>query len=255
MYRQVYNAYRKRYRVLIKRELDKQTRQILNGEQPDKEGLKNALRNLQQGASKAMAKHSYTKIRKSAGIKDSMTPEQKWADIMRILIEKSLEKLVNTAKIFKLETTFNRAFDFCNNQDNAIEILKDFKFDRILSAGSTSTIEMGYAMLESLLSKTKNKIGLIACGGINQTNILPLLDKEFESIHFAIRKKTVNDLKTSILGEDYISDIAVCLSGIYKRLERNGCHSVAYILYHRGYYDYKKTLCYRLLCNIKCIGK
>jgi hypothetical protein len=95
MYRQLYNAYRKRYRGLIKRELDKQTKQILNGEQPNKEGLKNTLRNLQQGASKAMAKHSYTKIRKSAGIKDSMTPEQKWADIMRILIEKSLEKLVD----------------------------------------------------------------------------------------------------------------------------------------------------------------
>ena len=95
MYRQLYNAYRKRYRVIIKRELDKQCRQLLKGEQPDEEGLKRAIRTLHQGAGKTMAKYTYDKVNKSAGLKQEMTPEQRWAEIMKFLVERSLQKLAD----------------------------------------------------------------------------------------------------------------------------------------------------------------
>lgn len=95
MYRQLYNAYRKKYRVIIKRELDKQCRQLLNGEQPDEEGLKRAIRTLHLGAGKTMAKYSYDKVNKSAGLKQDMTPEQRWAAVIKLFLEQGLTNLVN----------------------------------------------------------------------------------------------------------------------------------------------------------------
>jgi uncharacterized protein with gpF-like domain len=95
MYRQVYNAYRKRYRVLIKRELDRQCMALLKGEQPDEEKLKQYIRKLHNDAGITMAKYNYDKIRKSAGIKDSMTPEQRWAAVIKLFLEQGLTNLVN----------------------------------------------------------------------------------------------------------------------------------------------------------------
>ena len=93
MYRQLYNAYRKKYRVIIKRELDKQCRQILNGEIPDEEGLKRAIRSLHQGAGKTMAKYTYDKVLRSAGMKQELTPQQRWAIVIKMLLEGGLQKL------------------------------------------------------------------------------------------------------------------------------------------------------------------
>jgi hypothetical protein len=95
MYRQLYNSYRKRYRVLIKRELDRQCMALLKGEQPDEEKLKQHIRKLHNDAGLTMAKYNYDKIRKSAGIKDSMTPEQRWAAVIKLFLEQGLTNLVN----------------------------------------------------------------------------------------------------------------------------------------------------------------
>lgn len=93
MYRQLYNKYRKKYRVLIKRELDKQCKAILNGEQPDQSGLKRIISQLHQGAGMTMAKYNYDKIRRKAGIKDNLTPQQRWAIVIKMLLEGGLQKL------------------------------------------------------------------------------------------------------------------------------------------------------------------
>lgn len=93
MYRQLYNKYRKKYRVLIKKELDKQSRAILNGEEPDQSGLKRIISQLHQGAGMTMAKYNYDKIRRKAGIKDNLTPQQRWAIVIKMLLEGGLQKL------------------------------------------------------------------------------------------------------------------------------------------------------------------
>ena len=93
MYRQLYNKYRKKYRVIIKRELDKQCRQILNGEIPDEEGLKRAIRSLHQGAGQQMARYTYDKVLRSAGMKQELTPQQRWAIVIKMLLEGGLQKL------------------------------------------------------------------------------------------------------------------------------------------------------------------
>ena len=93
MYRQLYNKYRKKYRVIIKRELDKQCRQILNGEIPDEEGLKRAIRSLHQGAGQQMARYTYDKVMRKAGVKQDLTPQQRWAIVIKMLLEGGLQKL------------------------------------------------------------------------------------------------------------------------------------------------------------------
>ena len=95
MYRQLYNKYRKKYRVLIKRELDKQCRALLNGEQPDEEKLKQHIRKLHNDAGVTMAKDSYNKVMRKAGIKDNLTPEQRWAIVIKMFLEQGLTQLVN----------------------------------------------------------------------------------------------------------------------------------------------------------------
>ena len=93
MYRQLYNKYRKKYRVIIKKELDKQCRQILNGEIPDEEGLNRAIRSLHQGAGQQMARYTYDKVIRSAGVKQDLTPQQRWAIVIKMLLEGGLQKL------------------------------------------------------------------------------------------------------------------------------------------------------------------
>lgn len=95
MYRQLYNKYRKKYRVIIKRELDKQCRQILNGEIPDEEGLKRAISSLHQGAGQQMARYTYDKVMRKAGIKQDLTPQQRWAIVIKMLLEGGLQKLTD----------------------------------------------------------------------------------------------------------------------------------------------------------------
>lgn len=129
--------------------------------------------------------------------------------------KKTTEKLFMTALSLGLETTFNRAFDFCKNQDEAITLLTDLGFNRILSAGSTASIDTGYENLERLIQNTKNKIGVIAAGGINEKNIVPLLGMDLESIHFSIRKLKSTNSEFSNLGKEYVSDIDK-LTAIYQ---------------------------------------
>ena len=95
MYRQLYNKYRKKYRVLIKRELDRQCRALLNGEQPDEEKLKQYIRKLHNDAGVTMAKDSYNKVMRKAGVKDNLTPEQRWAIVIKMFLEQGLTQLVN----------------------------------------------------------------------------------------------------------------------------------------------------------------
>lgn len=129
--------------------------------------------------------------------------------------EITTEKLFRTASSLGLETTFNRAFDFCKNQDKAITLLTDLGFNRILSAGSTESIDTGYKRIEQLLHNTKNKIGIVAAGGINEKNIIPLLGMDLESIHFSIRKLKNTKNEFSSLGKEYVSDIDK-LTAIYQ---------------------------------------
>lgn len=96
MYRQLYNKCRKKYRVLIKKELDKQCRQILEGRNPDEEGLKNVIRQLHNEAGMKMAEYTYKQVRRSAGMKEDLTPQQRWAAIIKMILENSLSKLTGS---------------------------------------------------------------------------------------------------------------------------------------------------------------
>ena len=95
MYRQLYNAYRKKYRIQIKRELDRQCREILNGELPNQDRMKEIIRKLHNGAGLQMADYTYRKVMRQAGVKQDLTPQQRWAIVIKMLLEGGLDKLTD----------------------------------------------------------------------------------------------------------------------------------------------------------------
>ena len=95
MYRQLYNAYRKKYRIQIKRELDRQCREILNGELPNQDRMKEIIRKLHNGAGLQMADYTYRKVMRKAGMKQDLTPQQRWAIVIKMLLEGGLDKLTD----------------------------------------------------------------------------------------------------------------------------------------------------------------
>ncbi|MGV3629853.1 MAG: copper homeostasis protein CutC [Bacteroidota bacterium] len=120
--------------------------------------------------------------------------------------KQAVEQLFRVAQDLQLESTFHRAIDFCANQDEALDFLQELGFKRILSAGSTSTVDSGYAQLRQLLDKTGGRPGIIAAGGVNQTNILPLFEMKLDSIHFAIRQLKEIPANYRLLGNEYSID-------------------------------------------------
>lgn len=107
----------------------------------------------------------------------------------------SFEYLFKIAMDKNLELTFHRAIDFCSDKTEALEFLKEMGINRLLTSGSTTTIEEGYLGLNEILNIVKDDIKVIAAGGINERNVLPLL-KLNTDIHIAIRKKISSENET-----------------------------------------------------------
>lgn len=116
----------------------------------------------------------------------------------------SFENLFKIARDLNLESTFHRAIDFCSNKMEALEFLQNTGVNRLLSAGSTTTIESGYSELKNILKVVKDKVRIIAAGGIDEKNVVPLLGLDVD-VHIAIRKK--NDSKNEVyFGGEYDVD-------------------------------------------------
>ena len=112
----------------------------------------------------------------------------------------SLERLFKIAKDLNLETTFHRAIDFCSNKTDALSFLQEIKINRLLSAGSKTTIEDGYEGIKNILNLVGNNVKVVAAGGINEKNVFPLLGLNVD-VHIAIRKEKRNIYKLNLGGE------------------------------------------------------
>ena len=92
------------------------------------------------------------------------------------------------------ELTFHRAFDFLTDQDKALDLLIDNKFDRILCSGSKVDSEKGLKHLKYLNSIAKNNITIMPGGGINPRNFNLFKEAGFKEIHLSgINKKVSLD--------------------------------------------------------------
>ncbi len=91
------------------------------------------------------------------------------------------------AKITKGKTlTFHRAFEEMAEWQRGVEVLRFFQFQRILTAGRASNVDMGFENLKEVKTILGKDIELMIGGGINEINA-PNLIKQIQpdAIHFS----------------------------------------------------------------------
>jgi copper homeostasis protein len=84
-----------------------------------------------------------------------------------------------------MSVTFHRAFDKIENQFNALDILIEIDFDRVLTSGKGKTAVEGLEQLAKLNEFALGKIKILAGGGIRSGNVNEFLNSGMEEIHSA----------------------------------------------------------------------
>jgi copper homeostasis protein len=93
-----------------------------------------------------------------------------------------------------LEITFHRAFDDSFDWKNSMDILIDCGIDRILSAGLSPSVDNGMPILKDMILYAKNRIQIMAGGGVNLGNINRILaEVKPDAVHFSGTSKVLLD--------------------------------------------------------------
>jgi copper homeostasis protein len=77
-------------------------------------------------------------------------------------------QLVHLAR--PLKTTFHRAFDVSADLSRSLEDVVEAEADRILTSGAAQTAVEGIAMIRRLVEDAKDRVIVMACGGIDERN-------------------------------------------------------------------------------------
>lgn len=84
------------------------------------------------------------------------------------------------------ELTFHRAFDEMEEWEDGVDVLKFFKFKRVLSSGRASNVNDGMINLNEIKDCFGNELDLMVGGGINAKNIKRVQSEiEPAAIHFS----------------------------------------------------------------------
>ncbi len=93
-----------------------------------------------------------------------------------------------------LELTFHRAFDESINWKKSIDALIELGFNRILTSGFASNVEIGFENLKRMVEFAENQIEIMPGGGINAANIAKIINEiSPKSIHFSGTVKSILD--------------------------------------------------------------
>lgn len=85
--------------------------------------------------------------------------------------------------------TFHRAFDLVEDQRRALEVLRGFGFDRILTAGGAETALEGAQTLKRLIQDAGDEITILAAGGIRPHNVARVAAQTgARELHLALRE-------------------------------------------------------------------
>lgn len=84
-------------------------------------------------------------------------------------------QLVNMARQHGLAATFHRAFDFCVNQEQALEDMIAIGFERVLTSGGKSTAMEGASVIRNLIIQAEGRISIMPAGGINELHVADLV--------------------------------------------------------------------------------
>jgi copper homeostasis protein len=113
--------------------------------------------------------------------------------------------LVTRALDLALIPTFHRAFDNIPDKPKALEDLIHLGFQRILTSGGNGTAIEGIDVITGIKILAKNRIEIMAGGGVNANNAYHLARTGVDGLHFSIRK--LNGEKAAKgMGNQYIPD-------------------------------------------------
>jgi copper homeostasis protein len=102
--------------------------------------------------------------------------------------------LINEAN--PLPVTFHRAFDRCNNPEQALEKIIKLGYTRLLTSGQRNTAEEGIELLRRLVAQAGNRIAIMPGSGITPDNIAKIACEthaaEFHTSAQAVRGKGCN---------------------------------------------------------------
>lgn len=76
-----------------------------------------------------------------------------------------------------MQVVFHRAFDGTPDPFEALETLKTLGVDRVLTSGQAATALEGAGLLDKLVAAAQGRIAILAGGGVNEENALPLVQK------------------------------------------------------------------------------
>lgn len=82
--------------------------------------------------------------------------------------------------------TFHRAFDEVKNWEMALEQLIDLGFKRILTSGQATSVLLGKATLDKMVSQAKQRIEIMCGGGVVAADLSQLVEgSSFDALHFS----------------------------------------------------------------------
>ena len=87
-----------------------------------------------------------------------------------------------------LPVTFHRAFDACTDLVVALEQLIRAGVERVLTSGAARTAAEGAEQIRWLMTQANGRIGILAGGGIDPTNVARLVrDTAVREVHFSVQ--------------------------------------------------------------------
>ena len=84
-------------------------------------------------------------------------------------------ELVQMAKKSGLGVTFHRAFDMCNDMDQALEDIIEIGCERILTSGGKSTAPEGANVIAHLIEKAAGRIIIMPGSGVSESTVADLV--------------------------------------------------------------------------------
>jgi len=83
--------------------------------------------------------------------------------------------------------TFHRAFDDCADPAAALERLIQLGVDRVLTSGGGRTAREGAEQIRRLVIQARERIGILAGGGIDGDNVAPIVrGTGVREVHFSV---------------------------------------------------------------------
>lgn len=106
-----------------------------------------------------------------------------------------------------IPVTFHRAFDHTKDPFDSLELLVDIGVSRILSSGKAPSAIEGLSLLKQLQEKAKNRISIMAGGGINHENVQLIINQtQIQEIHAGSSCTQPDYTKTYFQSSDVIID-------------------------------------------------